>query len=357
MRKAYIDNIKWVTAVIVVVYHVIYMFNGVTTYGVIGPFGENQPQDIFQYIVYPWFMLLLFTVSGMSARYCLESHTDKEFIKSRTVKLLVPSTLGLLIWGWVLGYYNTVIAGAYDQISKIPFPIRYIILCESGCGTLWYIRMLWLFSMILLLIRKVEKDRLYDICKGAGVPVLLVLSGVIYLSAQILNTPVIVVYRFGIYGAGFLIGYFILSHDEVMERLGNKWLIIGLLGITSCIAFVVVYRGESYPDHYVLDSVICNIYAWMGTLTVLSFMKKWGNYQSGFTKWMCGKSWGLYIFHYLPIAMAAWYLTNASFSFSPLLIYILVGAAGFAGGFLIDAAVSRIPVLRWCVMGIRKEKK
>ena len=51
MRKTYLDNIRWITILIVVIYHVIYMFNGVTTYGVIGPFSEKQPQDIFKYIV------------------------------------------------------------------------------------------------------------------------------------------------------------------------------------------------------------------------------------------------------------------------------------------------------------------
>ena len=51
MRKTYLDNIRWITILIVVIYHVIYMFNGVTTYGVIGPFSEKQPQDIFQYFL------------------------------------------------------------------------------------------------------------------------------------------------------------------------------------------------------------------------------------------------------------------------------------------------------------------
>ena len=69
MRKLYIDNIRWITVVLVVLYHVIYMFNGIETFGVIGPFSDVQYQDAFQYIVYPWFMLLLFAVSGMSARY------------------------------------------------------------------------------------------------------------------------------------------------------------------------------------------------------------------------------------------------------------------------------------------------
>ena len=35
MRKLYIDNIRWITVVLVVLYHVIYMFNGIETFGVI----------------------------------------------------------------------------------------------------------------------------------------------------------------------------------------------------------------------------------------------------------------------------------------------------------------------------------
>ena len=52
MRKLYIDNIRWITVVLVVLYHVIYMFNGIETFGVIGPFSDVQYQDAFQYIVY-----------------------------------------------------------------------------------------------------------------------------------------------------------------------------------------------------------------------------------------------------------------------------------------------------------------
>ena len=120
MRKLYIDNIRWITVVLVVLYHVIYMFNGIETFGVIGPFSDVQYQDAFQYIVYPWFMLLLFAVSGMSARYELVRRSEKEFIKKRTGKLLVPSTLGLLVFWWILGYYNLLIGGGLEQMAAVP---------------------------------------------------------------------------------------------------------------------------------------------------------------------------------------------------------------------------------------------
>ena len=64
MRKTYIDNIRWITVLLVVIYHVVYMFNGVTGVGVIGPFSGFQPQDAFLYIVYPWFMFLYVVISS-----------------------------------------------------------------------------------------------------------------------------------------------------------------------------------------------------------------------------------------------------------------------------------------------------
>lgn len=357
MRKIYIDNIRWITVVIVVIYHVIYMFNGVSTAGIIGPFSNNQPQDIFQYIVYPWFMLLLFVVSGMSARFELNNVTVKEFIRKRTRKFLVPSTLGLLVWGWALGYYNMMISGAFEQMSAVPGPVLFLIMCVSGTGVLWYIQMLWFFSLLLILIRKIEKDKLWNVCGKAGVVTALALSLVIFGSAQILNTPLIVVYRFGIYGTGFLIGYFVFSHDEVMDRLENNWILLSVLAVISCIIFVFMYWGQPYPDHVVLDTFVCNMYAWLGTLGVLAFMKKWGNFENSFSDWMKKQSYGLYVFHYFPLAVSAWYLTQYVTGMAPFMIYIFVALAAFAGSFILNIIISRIPLIRWFILGIRKERK
>ena len=60
MRRHYLDNIRWITVGLVVLYHVIFMYNGVVTAGGIGPFWEIQYQDAVQYLLYPWFMVLLF---------------------------------------------------------------------------------------------------------------------------------------------------------------------------------------------------------------------------------------------------------------------------------------------------------
>ena len=357
MRKLYLDNIRWITIVLVVIYHVIYMYNGVETFGVIGPFSERvQYQDMFQYVVYPWFMVLLFVVSGMCSRYYLENHTHKEFIQSRTVKLLVPSTIGLFVFQWILGYYNMRMGGALEQMTMVPKPVIYIIMCVSGTGVLWFIQLLWMFSLLLVVIRKIEKDRFYKLCKKSNVIVLLLLAIVIWGAAQILNTPMVVVYRFGIYGVSFLIGYFVLSHDSVMERLSKVWIPLVVAAVILMICFCICYWQKPYAEHVVMDTPLCNAYAWIATLAILAFMSKFGNFDNAFCRFMNRQSWGLYIFHYLPLAACAWYFHIYSPDMPAPIVYLITGAAAFVGAYILNAVISRVPVVRWCVLGIKKRR-
>lgn len=355
MRKTYLDNIKWMTVVIVVVYHVIYLFNGAGVAGGIGPFAPVQYQDGFLYLVYPWFMLLLFVVSGMSARFALERQSGKAFLRRRTVKLLVPSTIGLFVFWWVQGYFNMAIGGAFEAMSAVPGPILYLIMAVSGIGPLWYIQLLWLFSLLLLLVRKVEKDSLYGLGEKANIPVLLCLTPVIWVAAQVLNTPIVEVYRFGIYGAGFFLGYFLFSHDAVMERLERWWLPLSLAAVGLGVGFVAVNWGEPYAGHAVRDTLLCSAYAWIAVLAILSVMKKWGGFENALSRFMAAKSWGLYLFHYLPLAACGWYLQTYA-TLPPLAVYLLVGVAAFAGGLALYEIIRRIPILRWCVCGIGGKK-
>ncbi|MCX4340105.1 MAG: hypothetical protein OSJ72_10715 [Lachnospiraceae bacterium] len=77
MRKYYLDNIRWATILLVMAYHVFYAFNAVGVLGGVGGFAQVQYQDAFLYFVYPWFMVLLFVIAGISARYALDKYSGK----------------------------------------------------------------------------------------------------------------------------------------------------------------------------------------------------------------------------------------------------------------------------------------
>ena len=135
MRKYYLDNIRYFTIINAVFFHVIFMYNWQSNPGVIGPFYKNHIQDLFQYIVYPRIMVLLLIISEISSKYYLNKYDKSSYIHDRAVKLLVPSTMGLLVFGWVQGYYNMQLSEAFLKIpSNINKLVLFLIMCISGTG-------------------------------------------------------------------------------------------------------------------------------------------------------------------------------------------------------------------------------
>ena len=356
MRKYYLDNIRWMTIVLVVVYHVIYMFNGIITDGVIGPFYERQYQDGLQYILYPWFMVLLFIVSGMSSRYYLEKHTVREFIRSRTRKLLVPSTIGLLVFGWIQGYFNMAISDAFQSISDtVPGFVMYLIMALSGTGVLWFIQMLWLFSMLLAIVRRFEKGRIYALSQKTNIVAAVLLVIPVYLSGLVLNTPVISVYRFGIYGFTFFLGYFVFAHDEVVDGLNKYTVPLIAASIILAIIYVTLHYGDNYAVMPTVNCIPAVAYGWTACLAILASMRKWGNTMPKFAEFMSKRSFGLYVFHYLPLSAIA-YILHKYTSVPAIPSYLLSALAAFLGSLVLYEVISRIPFLRWCILGIKKRK-
>ena len=355
MRKSYIDNLRWVTVVLVIFYHVFYMYNAEGILGTLGKITDLEVQyfDLYQYIVYPWFMALLFIVSGISARYYIERHTGKEFIKSRTVKLLVPSTIGLFVFQFIQGYINV----SFSEAGSIEAPgfVKYIIYCLSGIGVLWYIQMLWLFSLIIVLIKKIDKDRFWNICRKTPFWVLILIAVLFWGAGQILNTPVIVSYRFGLYFLAYLLGYFVFSHDEVIEVTKRYFPLFAVIAVGLGTAFCIVYFGQNYADDPVYRSPLFLLYGWFGCVAMVGGFAKFFDFTNKFTKWMGSHSWGLYVFHYIGLSAVAVFVAG-KFDLPAVVIYILSAVAAFGGALLLNAIISRIPFFRWAVLGIKKGK-
>ncbi len=72
-------------------------------------------------------------------------------------------------------------------------------------------------------------------------------------------------------------------------------------------------------------------------------------------KYLNSKSWQLYIFHYTGIAATGYFLKNSGLP--PVAVYLIAAIAGFGGAILLGEIIKRIPVLRFCVLGICSSKK
>lgn len=362
MRKHYLDNIRWATVLSVVVYHVLFMYNSVGINVGTFPTEGKHYQDSLLYLLYPWFMLILFIVAGVSSRISLEKKTIKQFLKSRTDKLLVPSTLGLFVWCWAQGWISmksSALSGSSMLPDGIPAFIQYFIMVLSGISVLWFIQLLWVFSLVIALVRKLEKGKLYELCGRINTPILILMVVPLFFAGLVLNTPMITVYRFGYYGFGFLLGYFVFSHDKVIDRLRKFRFVFIPVAAALGVLYTVMYFGQNYADTWqhieVINSIPAVAFAWAAVLAIFASFREWFDKETKFSAFMTKKNFGMYMFHYIGLSGAALAISGIDM---PLAVrYIICLICSLATGLVLPEIFSRIPVLRFLVMGIRKPKK
>jgi len=380
MRKHWIDNLRWVTVLLVLLYHVIYFYNNKGVFGGIGGFGDGpQYQDTLMYILYPWFMPLLFLLAGISARYSLCRRgvlpctpSPKEWFRSRTRKLLVPATIGLLVFHWMTGYFNTHVAGV-DALADLPQPAKYFAWAFSGIGPLWFIQDLWLFSLILLIIRRgvllcTPETRMNRTGVHGGTPlqvVALVLLGVLFwLGEQTLNFHPRVgtmdglwnLYKPLFYLIPFLLGYFVFWRDKVHEMLGKAWIPLMAAAVASGALLIVTTFGENNTTPQYLASPLNNLYGWLMCLAMMGWFKAKFDRTGRFAAYMTRSSFGLYIVHYLVVASLG-YMMKVYTQLPPVAMYLILTVAVFTLSPLLYELLRRIPVVRWCVLGERKQTR
>ena len=360
MRKHWIDNLRWVTVLLVLFYHVIYFYNNKGVFGGIGGFGDGpQYQDVIMYILYPWFMPILFILAGISARYALENHSAKEWFKARTRKLLVPGTIGLFVFHWMVGYFNTVVASREGVFDGIPAIAKYFIMAFSGIGPLWFIQVLWLLCLVLLLIRKLDKnDRIWNWCGKAGI-VPIILLGILFWAGEhtLIRNPrpesldgLLNLYKPIFYLIPFLMGYFVFSHDEVQERLEKVWGPLLICAAISGIILIATTFGQDNTSPQYLGSPLNTLYSWLMCLAMMAWFKAKFDYTGKFAGYMTKSSFGLYIVHYLVIA-AVGYNLKVHTNLPPAAMYAILTVAVFTLSPLLYEAIRRIPVVKWCVLG------
>ena len=353
-RKYYIDNIRFMTVILVVIYHVLYTFNSVGVITNIAVTGIKE-LDAPLYFINPWFMSLLFVVAGMSARYALSKRTGKEFAKERAKRLLFPSFAGLFLISWTSGWITDQYVDMF-QGAEIPGFVKYVVYCVSGLGPLWFAQELFLASMVLLLVRKLDKkDVLWELGGKVNIIILLLLVLAVWGSSNILNTPFLEVYRHGIYILMFLLGYYVFSHEEVTDCL-VKWKILLLIAaVIMGICYTIHYFGENYASQECLKSFFTNAYAWIMILAVLGCAKAWLNWTNAFFQYMAKRSFGFYVLHY-PLLVGIAYLILHNTELPMLANYIVILIAEIICLPLVYEVVSRIPVIRFLLLGQSKKK-
>ena len=365
MRKHWLDNLRWVTVLLVLLYHVFYFYNNKGVFGGIGGFGDGpQYQDVVMYILYPWFMPLLFLLAGISARYALDKYPAKEWFKARTRKLLVPGTIGLFVFHWMVGYFNTVVAAREGALEGVNGVGRYIMWAVSGTGPLWFIQVLWLLCIVLLLVRALDrKDRFWTWCGKSGLVAIIIIGGVLFWLGEqtLIKNPrpesadgLLNLYKPLFYLVPFLLGYFVFSHEEIQEKLGKAWIPLLSCAVVAGIVLIATTFGQDNTSPEYLGSPLNCLYGWLMCLAMMAWFKARFDRTGAFAGYMTRSSFGLYIVHYLVIASLG-YMMKTYTQLPPFAMYLILTVAVFTLSPAIYELIRRIPLVRWCVLGYKKK--
>ena len=367
-RKNYLDNIRWITILVVVVFHIFFYYNNIGVTPMFKGLADNPSVEgvapaitfagIYQHAVYQWFMLLLFIISGICARFSLENKTKKQFLKDRARKLLVPSTLGIITFQWVGGYLIFLQQFPTEDADKIPGFVQYLIWVACGIGALWFCQVLFVACLLLVFIKAIDKkDKLLILGSKSNFIVVIFLEVVMWGAAQILNMPMITTYRMCYYPLSFLLGYYVFSQENVLNLL-KKW---GLLFLVAGIAFGAVYTymfyGTYYAEYEVLNHPVSVAYAYFTTLGILGVGQHIFNFSNVFSAYMNKSCWGIYICHIFVLLLTNILLIPVAGSVPMMVIYLIELVVALIGSIVLWEVLRRIPLIRWLLFGIKKVKK
>lgn len=309
MRKYYIDNTRILCILLLFPFHTAMVFNN---------FGENfyvhSEESILatQFIVgvYPWWMSVLFALAGMSTVYALKNRTAGEYAKERFFKLFIPLLSALVflipVQTYIADIYFNDYKGNYFEHLSVFLSITDFNGYDGHFtpAHTWFMLYLFVISMVCLPLMIWYKKREIKIDGSKLTMVKIIPICIIILLCTLI--PEIGGKSIGEFGACFLLGYFVLSQEEVQDRLEKNyiWLTVAWLGLII-IRCTMYQMGNS--DGIVWD-IEQRVLSWIGILAIIGAGKKHLSAQTVFTKYFAPAAFPIYFFHQTVMVIVAFFL-------------------------------------------------
>ena len=272
--------------------------------------GQSRILSSLVVSVSPWYMTLLFLLAGISARYSLQRRSNRNFVKERVRKLLLPLLAGTAtivpILSFIADRTNNHWRGNFLQHYPVFFTKWTDLTGYDGVftiGHLWFLLYLFVISMISLPViswqRMSFKNMPFQHTNAAAAMLIILLA--LALSRVELGGKSIVTYLLL-----YLMGYFVLSEDRVIDRLQKRRFLYLLLWIVFSAVNVWLFLWSG-NDYGVVNLVLSYCAGCFGIMTMLSVGKNWLNRTNSLLQLLFAQSFLIYIFHF-PWVVALQYL-------------------------------------------------
>lgn len=320
---------------------------------------------------FTWGMPLLFVLAGAASWFALRSRAGRHFLRERSLRLLIPLLVGILLLGPPQAYVEALthrrFAGSFFQflpwffehiqISWHPWWINYVY-------HLWFLAFLWLITLIALplfiFLRGAAGSRVLDklaawCARPGGIFLFIVPLALIQIALRVPFPANEDWADFVFYLALFVYGFLLLSRPSFAEAIcRHQWiaLVLGLLAFFSIGATVLAGPGvawefsPSYTAGSLLYQLVYSINTWAWLVFVLSCGIRWLNRNSKVLGPANEAVLPFYVLQQPVIILIAFYVVQWNMGVLPkwLIISMLAMALTLA---VYELLIRRVNAMRW----------
>jgi peptidoglycan/LPS O-acetylase OafA/YrhL len=111
----------------------------------------------------------------------------------------------------------------------------------------------------------------------------------------------------GEYLAFFLIGYYVLSNDNILEKFNKYRFTVYFLFFICMVLIFISFNKIIYFNDIIYDT-IAELYAYMGIITFLLVAERYMNKSNKLFTYLSKSSFCVYLFHQMWIVVTAYYI-------------------------------------------------
>lgn len=346
MRNYYIDNLRWILILFLIPYHAAMAWNVWGEPNYIWFEGDKIISSIVVFLS-PYFMPLMFLIAGISTKFALRKRTIRQYVSERFKKLLIPFVFGTIwimpLMTYIADKFNYGYQGSFFQHYAVFFT-RFTDLTGAdggfSVGQFWFVLYLFLISIIavgiILLQRKIMPLKDIDITLMRlcflGLPLPL-LGELLSIGGKSLAE----------YTYIFLIGYYFVSDDDVIDRIQRYQGILLSVGLTAAVLNVYMFIWSD--TQRALPGMIAKyVSEWFLIIALPGIGKKYLNFNGKISNYMSQRSYTFYVFHFIWVVLFQYFLSGDKIGNTGLL-YVLPVLLAYAATFLCCEICNKVPFL------------
>lgn len=312
MRKYYLDILRLTTIFLIILIHIFIIYSNSNIPYYVKASNGNDFLTLIVILFLVWLIPLLFTIAGITSYYSLKKRSVGEYLKERVLRLLIPFISAMILLNPILSYFGmkfhqnlpiSYLSYYLESFTKITDLSGY----DGGLtlGPAWFILFLFIVSCLAISIIKLLKDKVDFQNKKFSI-LSIILLGII----PVVLFPMLDIdadKSIGMYLGFFMLGYYVLSNDHVMEKLEKNKVLLGLLSLILTAIFILgLISGNN-----IFGSIIFYyqaFYGWIVILLALVLGKMYLNKTNNLIQYLSESSFTIYIFHESILIAFAFYI-------------------------------------------------